>query len=139
MTGTIKKINKTKFGMLLAETLPAIIGTEAENKRALENVEWLMKKSEGNLSPEETSLFSLLVRLIEDFEEKTYSQVGSSSAPRDVLTFLMDQHGLKQKDLVDNFNSSGTISQVLKGEREIIKSQAKALASKFKVAADLFI
>lgn len=66
MTGTIKKINKTKFGMLLAETLPAIIETEAENKRALENVEWLMKKSEGNLSPEETSLFSLLVRLIED-------------------------------------------------------------------------
>lgn len=125
--------------MLLAETLPAIIETEEENERAVQTIERLMKKGEGNLSPEESSLFRLLVRLIEDFEERAYPQVGSSSAPRDVLAFLMDQQGLKQKDLVDIFSSSGTISQVLKGEREISKAQAKALAAKFKVSADLFI
>jgi HTH-type transcriptional regulator/antitoxin HigA len=136
MIGTV---NKTKYGILLAETLPAIIETEEENERALETVERLMKKGEGNLSPEETSLFRLLVRLIEDFEERAYPQVGNSSTPRDVLTFLMDQQGLKQKDLVVIFSSSGTISQVLKGEREISKTQAKALAAKFKVSADLFI
>ncbi len=136
MIGTV---NKTKYGILLAETLPAIIETEEENERALETVERLMKKGEGNLSPEETSLFRLLVRLIEDFEERAYQQVGNSSTPRDVLTFLMDQQGLKQKDLVVIFSSSGTISQVLKGEREISKTQAKALAAKFKVSADLFI
>lgn len=133
------RVDKTKYGMLLAETLPAIIETEAENERALEIIERLMKKGEGNLSPEETSLFRLLVRLMEDFEEKTYPQVGNLSAPRDVLTFLMEQHGLKQKDLVDIFSSSGTISQVLNGAREISKAQAKALAAKFHVSAELFI
>lgn len=132
-------VDKSKYGMLLAETLPGIIETEEENEQALETVERLMKKGEGNLSPEETSLFRLLVRLIEDFEERAYPEVGSSSAPRDVLAFLMDQHGLKQKDLVDIFSSSGTISQVLNGAREISKSQAKALAAKFKVSAELFI
>jgi HTH-type transcriptional regulator/antitoxin HigA len=136
MIGTV---DKTKYGILLAETLPAIIETEEENERALETVERLMKKGEGNLSPEETSLFRLLVRLIEDFEERAYPQVGNSSTPRDVLAFLMEQQELKQKDLVDIFSSSGTISQVLKGEREISKSQAKALAAKFKVSAELFI
>jgi HTH-type transcriptional regulator/antitoxin HigA len=139
MIGTIEKVDKTKYGMLLAETLPAIIETEEENERALEVVEHLMKKGEGNLSPEETSLFRLLVRLIEDFEEKAYPEVGSSSTPRDVLAFLMDQQGLKQKDLVHIFSSSGTISQVLNGAREISKSQAKALAARFKVSAELFI
>ncbi len=54
-----------------------------------------MKKGEGNLSPEETSLFRLLVRLSEDFEEKAYPQVVNSSKPRDVSAFLMEQHGLK--------------------------------------------
>ncbi len=125
--------------MLLAETLPGIIETEEENERAVETVQRLMKKGEGNLSPEETSLFRLLVRLIEDFEEKTYPEVGRSSTPRDVLAFLMKQQGLKQKDLVDIFSSSGTISQVLNGAREISKSQAKALAAKFRVSAELFI
>ena len=91
------RVDKTKYGMLLAETLPAIIETEEENERALEIIERLMKKGEGNLSPEETSLFRLLVRLMEDYEEKTYPQVGNTSAPRDVLTFLMEQHRLKTK------------------------------------------
>lgn len=139
MIGTIEKVDKTKYGMLLAETLPAIIETEEENERTVETVQRLMKKGERNLSPEETSLFRLLVRLIEDFEEKTYPEVGRSSTPRDVLAFLMEQQGLKQKDLVDIFSSSGTISQVLNGAREISKSQAKALAAKFRVSAELFI
>ncbi len=136
MIGTV---DKTKYGMLLAETLPAIIETEEENERALEVVERLMKKGEGNLLPEETLLFRLLVRLSEDYEEKAYPQVGNSSAPRDVLAFLMEQQGLKQKDLVDIFSSSGTISQVLNGARQISKTQAKALAERFKVSAELFI
>ncbi len=132
-------MDNKKYGMLLAETLPGIIETEEENERALEFVNRLMSKSEGNLSPEENSLLRLLVRLIEDFEEKAYPEVGSSSTPRDVLAFLMEQQELKQKDLVDIFSSSGTISQVLNGGREISKAQAKALGARFKVSAELFI
>ncbi len=132
-------IDKKKYGMLLAETLPGIIETEEENERAVKVLNRLMSKGEGNLAPEETSLFRLLVRLIEDFEEKTYPAVGNSSAPRDVLALLMEQQGLIQKDLVDICSSSGTISQVLNGAREISKAQDTALASKFKVSPELFI
>ena len=85
--------------MLPAEILPGIIETEEENERVLAVIEKLMKKGEGNLSREEISLFRLLVRLSEDFEEKSYPQAGNSSTPRDVLAFFMEQHGLKQKDL----------------------------------------
>ncbi len=113
--------------MLLAETMPGIIETEEENERALESANRLMSKGEGNLPPEENSLLRLLVRLIEDFEERAYPEVGRFSTPRDMLAFLMEQQGLKQKDLVDIFSSSGTISQVLNGACEISKAQAKAL------------
>ncbi len=43
MIGTIEGVDKTKYGILLAETLPAIIEAEEENERALETVERLMK------------------------------------------------------------------------------------------------
>ncbi|MBA2620670.1 MAG: transcriptional regulator [Acidobacteria bacterium] len=136
MTGTI---DNTKYAEILATALPRKIETEEENERVLKIVENLMSKGEDNLSPEEETLLVLLAELVEDFEKKAYPEVGSSSTPRDVLAFLMEQQGLKQKDLVDIFSSSGTISQVLNGAREISKAQAKALAERFKVSAELFI
>lgn len=136
MTGTI---NNTKYAEILATALPRKIETEAENERVLKIIENLMSKGENNLSPEEETLLVLLAELVEDFEEKAYPEVGTSSTPRDVLALLMDQQGLKQKDLIDIFSSSGTISQVLNGAREISKTQAKALAARFKVSAELFI
>ena len=136
MTGTI---NNTKYAEILATALPRKIETEEENERVLKIVENLMSKGEDNLSPEEETLLVLLAELVEDFEKKAYPEVGSSSTPRDVLAFLMEQQGLKQKDLVDIFSSSGTISQVLNGARQISKAQAKALAERFKVSAELFI
>jgi HTH-type transcriptional regulator/antitoxin HigA len=132
-------VNNTKYAEILATALPRKIETEEENERVLKIVGNLMSKGEDNLSPEEETLLVLLAELVEDFEEKAYPEVGSSSTPRDVLALLMDQQGLKQKDLVDIFSSSGTISQILNGAREISKAQAKALAAKFKVSAELFI
>ncbi|MGI8813584.1 MAG: helix-turn-helix domain-containing protein [Pyrinomonadaceae bacterium] len=136
MTSTI---NNTKYAEILATALPRKIETEEENERVLTIIENLMRRGEDDLSPEKETLLILLADLVEDFEKKAYPEVGGSSTPRDVLAFLMEQHGLKQKDLVDIFSSSGTISQVLNGARQISKAQAKALATKFKVSAALFI
>lgn len=38
MIETIERVDKTKYGMLLAETLPGIIENEEENERAIEVV-----------------------------------------------------------------------------------------------------
>ena len=130
--------NQKKYGELLAETLPAIIETESENERALEIVARLMKKGEENLAPEEISLFRLLVRLIEDYEESAY-QIGASSTPLSMLKFLMEQHNLKQSDLLEIFGSKGIASEVINGKRAISKNHAKKLAEKFNVSVELFI
>ncbi len=130
--------NPKKYGKLLAETLPAIIESEEENERTLEIVSRLMKKGEDNLSPEETSLFRLLVKLVEDFEETAYP-MSENSTPLSTLKFMMEQHNLKQADLLEIFGSKGIASEVINGKRAISKTHAKKLAEKFKVSAELFI
>jgi len=60
------------------------------------------------------------------------------SKPREILRFLMDQHGLKQEDLADCAPQS-RISDILNGKRSISKEIAKNLARRFNVHADLFL
>ena len=103
----------------------------------MEVVNRLMSKGEKRLTAEERWLLRLLVRLIEDFEEKAYPI--DEAPPRAVLKTLMGERGLKQADLAPLFGGRSRVSDVLAGKREISKAQAKALATYFKVSADLFI
>lgn len=132
-----KKATTERYAELLASVLPKPIENEAENERALEVVNDLMSKGENKLTPEERWLLRLLVRLIEDFEEKAYPI--EEAPPRAVLKTLMEDRELKQADLAPLFGGRSRVSDVLAGKREISKSQAKALAAYFKVSADLFI
>ena len=130
-------VDRKKYGRLLARALPVVIETEEENERMLAEVARLMRKGEENLSPEELALLELMSVLIENFEETHYPI--EDAPPHRVLKTLMENRGLRQKDLVHIFSSSGTISEVLNGKRGISKSQAKALGEYFHLPADVFI
>lgn len=114
--------------------MPVTIKTEAENERLLAIIEPMMS---SKLTPEEEKLFDLLVRLVEDFEERQYPM--GESSPTEMLKFLMEQRGLRQRDIVHLFGSSGVASEVINGKRAISKNQAKALAEFFRVSPELFI
>ena len=130
--------NPQKYAVLLTECLPSVIRTEDENEAAIEFAGRLMKKGEGNRSPEETRLLDLLVTLIEDFEEKAYP-ISDKSNPPLALRELMREHKLKQTDMLDIFGSQGVVSQVLNGKREISKAQARRLSERFRLPIDIFI
>ncbi|MGH9845609.1 MAG: helix-turn-helix domain-containing protein [Blastocatellia bacterium] len=114
--------------------MPVIIETEAENERLLAIVEKMMTR---DLSLEEERLFNLLVKLIEDFEARHYPM--GEVAPYEMLKFLMEQRGLRQKDIVPLFGSSGIASEVINGKRSISKTQARKLAEFFHVSIELFV
>ncbi len=137
MIATLEKIDRRKYGRLLARTLPRIIKTEEENEQALAEVERLMAKGEGNLTPEEDCLFELLVRLIEDFEAQAYPM--EEAPPHRVLQHLMEARDMRQIDLLPVFGSRGIASEVINGKRSISKAQAKKLAEVFHVSPELFI
>ena len=126
-----------KYGFLLAQTLPAVIETEADNERMLEAVNQLMSRGEENLIPEERKLLRLMVRLIEDYEAVAYPV--ADGPPYLTLQRLMTVRGVRQKDLLGIFGSDGMASEVCNGKRGISKTHAKKLAAYFGVPADLFL
>ncbi len=132
-------VDKTKYGLLLMQTLPAVITNDDELERMTEEVNRLVTKGikQGDLSPEEDALLDLLSDLIESYEDIHYPMPEAS--PTQMLKFLMEERGVKQSELLPVFGSSGIASEVVNGKRSISKTHAKKLAEFFKVSVELFI
>jgi len=124
-----------EYGALLRKVPPKVMRTEKENEAYTEILYHLDRRSK-RLTPAEKELAELLTLLIEDFEEKRYRLPRTN--PLDVLRFLMDQHGLKQKDLVDVFGTPSIVSEVLSGKRELNKDHIKRLSERFRLSPELF-
>jgi HTH-type transcriptional regulator/antitoxin HigA len=123
------------YSNLLSKYQPRIIKTEEENEIFLDIVEELI--SRGNLNPEEDALLELLVKLIEDFEDKHYQL--NSSTPQSRLLHLMDARSLEAADLVEILGSSEAVVDVICDRLEITKQQAEALGTFFHVDPGLFL
>jgi HTH-type transcriptional regulator / antitoxin HigA len=125
-----------EYAQLLTIVKPKVIETEAENEFYLAEVSKLMQLGE-NLSPAQERLLRLLVSLIENFEDQHYQL--TPATPLEILTELISEKELKQKDLMPVFGSQGIASEVLNGKRSISKAQAKALGEFLKVSPALFL
>jgi HTH-type transcriptional regulator / antitoxin HigA len=124
-----------EYAELLVAVQPKVIESEAENEFYLEEVTKLMRIGEL-ISPAQERLLRLLVNLIESFESQHYRI--KAATPLEILTELVNDRGLKQKDLLPVFGSQGVASEVLNGKRGISKAQAKALGKFFKVSPSIF-
>jgi HTH-type transcriptional regulator / antitoxin HigA len=72
--------------------------------------------------------------------EAAVPDLDALTAGRDTLEFLMEQHGLSQKDLERaGIASQPVISKILSGERAISKATAKRLAAHFRVESSAFL
>lgn len=56
----------------------------------------------------------------------------------DMLRFLMEQHGLKQKDLSE-LGSQGVVSEILSGKRQLNLQHVRVLAKRFQVSPAVFL
>ena len=88
------------------------------------------------MTKEESEFADLLTLLIEDFEERHYTLPKAS--PIEVIMFLMEQHGLKQKDLTDVFGTPSIVSEVLSGKRDLNKDHIAKLSKRFHVSPEVF-
>ena len=136
MKTAVLELNPQRYGRLLARKLPMVIRTEEENERLIAELKQLDERHD-ELTPEERAYSELLTVLIEAFEDANYALEGSTPDSR--LRSLMEEHGLRQRDLLDVFGSRGIASEVVSGKRAISKAQAKKLAELFHVPADLFL
>jgi HTH-type transcriptional regulator/antitoxin HigA len=132
----IATINETRYGKLLARTLPRVIKTEKENSRIIAELEMLDTRGQA-LTPEEENLAELMTLLVRQFEESKYPL--GHAEPLQALLVLMEDRGLRQRDLIPIFGSSSVASNVLNGTRSISKAHARKLAGHFHVPVGLFI
>jgi HTH-type transcriptional regulator/antitoxin HigA len=124
-----------EYGALLRKVAPKVIRTERENE-AYTEILYELDQRPKTLTAAEKELAELLTLLIEDFEEKRYAL--PRAKPLEVVRFLMEQHGLLQKDLVDVFGTRSIVSEVLSGKRELNKEQIARLSARFHVSPELF-
>ncbi|MEM7758339.1 MAG: transcriptional regulator [Cyanobacteria bacterium P01_A01_bin.40] len=135
-------INQSNYLKLLDEMqlIPKVIETEVEYEQNLAVVEKLIAKK-NQRTPEETTLFRLLVKLIEDYEQESYQiKDWCDLPPHEILQHLMEAKGIKQSDLVGVISpSKGLISAIVNGKRSISKERAKKLGEYFILSPSLFI
>ena len=127
-------IDDTLYADLLAHALPRVIETDAENERMIAELERL--DALARKTPEEASRAELLTLLVERHENRY--DLGHAE-PLEALKALMEDRGLRQRDLIAVFGSSSVTSDVLTGKRGISKQHARGLAEFFSVPVGLFI
>ena len=81
------------------------------------------------------NLFELTSELIRAYDLEHFDV--PDTKPRELLSFLMEEHGLKQSDLPEVGNQS-VVSQILSGARDLNVRQINSLAKRFKVPAGVF-
>ncbi len=123
------------YSALLVRFPPRVIRSEEQNEGYIQAL-YELEQNQNSWSHEEAELADLLTLLIENYEEKHYQLPKSS--PLQMLQFLMDQHGLKQKDLVDVFGTPSVASEVLNSKRELSKEHIRRLSVRFHVSPELF-
>jgi HTH-type transcriptional regulator/antitoxin HigA len=123
------------YSALLVRFPPRVIRTEEQNESTIQALYELEERQDA-WTAEEAELADLLTLLIEDYEEKHYQLPKSS--PLAMLQFLMEQHGLKQKDLIDLFGTASIVSEVLHGKRELSKEHIRRLSARFQLSPELF-
>jgi HTH-type transcriptional regulator / antitoxin HigA len=128
-------INLDSYAQLLTQYKPRVILTAEENEAAISMAYKLEHQSQR--TPEEDALLDLLVTLIKKFEDEQYPI--PQITPLSTLKYLMEESGVKQKDLIGILGSRGVVSEVVNGKRSISKTQAKAIAEFFNVDVSLFI
>ena len=130
------EIDARRYGKLLTKTLPRVPRSDEEYDAMLGEVERLMQKGEDR-SPEQDALLELLALLVHDYEEKHHPL--PDAGPREMLAYLIEERGLKPKDLWEVVGSKSRVSEILSGKRAVSREQAKDLAAFFRVPVDLFL
>jgi HTH-type transcriptional regulator / antitoxin HigA len=86
---------------------------------------------------DEIEAINLLSLLVSSYEDEHYP-LPKSTLER-VVRYLMEQQGLKQRDLIPEFGNESAVSMFLSGQRELTVKQVVGLSQRFHLAAEVFL
>ena len=112
------------------------VRTKADYARAMATINALLDEVGDDETHPLAEVLKYLAGQVKTYEDKLAPI--PEAEPREVLRFLMEQHGLKQEDLKDCAPQS-RISDILTGRRSISKELAKNFSRRFHVHAEVFL
>ncbi len=133
MTKTLEKTTRVWED---AKEFLSVPRTEREYKKLVSILDELLTQIGSNERHRLARLADTISTLIEAYEDEHIKIPKANSIS--VLKFLMEEHGLKQKDMT-GIGSQGIVSEVLSGKRNLNTTQIKKLAKKFNVSPAVFI
>lgn len=119
--------------VLGARKILIVIQNDADYAEAKALIERLMDSND----PADQARMAAQARLIEAYERSRWPR-RAATVP-ELLTYLMDQHGLTRSDLVPLLGTASRVSEVLNGKRELSMSMIRKIRGRFRVSADLLI
>jgi len=125
----------------LIERFPLVpIRSDDHLDQAHEVAQLLMMREEP-LSFDEREYLEVLLSEIGKYENKHHDLNIQDLAPNVFLQSLMKDHGLKQVDIqaILGVNSSGVISEIVSGKRELTKEHCVKLGNHFKLTPAAFL
>lgn len=110
-----------------------VIQNDADHAEAKKLIERLMDSND----PADQARMAAQARLIEAYERSRWPR-RAATVP-EILTYLMDQHGLTRADLVPLLGTASRVSEVPNGKRELSMSMIRKVRERFRIPADLLI
>ncbi len=115
---------------------PHLLRTEAEYQAAIAEVERLLDEDvvAGSEGYDRLEFLSVLV---EHYEDEHYPM--GPVTPRQAVTFMLEQKGLRRSDLDDVMGGKARVSEFLGGKRDLSKSQVAGLRRLLGIPADILL
>jgi HTH-type transcriptional regulator/antitoxin HigA len=110
-----------------------LIDSDAELIRARALVDQLWNSND----PTDIVRLEAQARLISGYEARKWPRRSPSVA--DMISHLMDQHGLTRADMVPILGSPSRVSEVLGGKKGLSMAMVQRLRARFNVPADLLL
>jgi HTH-type transcriptional regulator / antitoxin HigA len=127
--------NKSNTYMELLQLFPPrTISSEAELEMTQEIVDTLLDKNE--LTRDEEDYLDLLGTIIHDYEQRLEPIPDIYGV--DLLSILIEENNLRQKDLVPIFKTESIVSDVLHKRRNLTVNHIEKLAKFFNVSPAAF-
>ncbi|WP_373544046.1 type II toxin-antitoxin system HigA family antitoxin [Chamaesiphon sp.] len=127
-------VSHPKYLDLINEFPPHLISSEANYIAVQQVVDSLLDG--GQLSPEQRKYLNLLGVIIHEYEERTVEIPDIYGVK--LLNVLIEEWGLKQKELVPIFKTESIASAVINGHRQLTVEHIEKLAKFFHVSPAVF-
>ncbi len=124
-----------KYIQLLQEFPPRPVVSKADFEATQSVINKLLDKPK--LTPEEEDYLDVLGTLVYDYEQQQEDLIPDIYGI-EMLKALIQEHNLRQKDLVGIFKTESIVSDVLNGKRQLTNRHIQELAEFFHLSPAVF-